>query len=547
MSSRVAVLSNVNITPICKELENRGFEVWEPTGYGDALGTLMNPLSGFVEFSPTDTFVIMDLSVLLQSCLSLDECKSEIDIWFSTLEAHTHDKGRFYISDGVCETAPFFCDRKCISTSLIESYWNERLRILAQNETAVFIFPYSEIVSELGYQKFFSRQLWYLARIPHTATAQAAIADVIVKILNSATSPAKKVLAIDLDNTIWGGVVGETGPLGVELSDEHLGLAYKDVQRVIKEMGAAGVILCIVSKNNFDDAIEVFKKNPSMVLEEKDIANFKINWDRKDKNLIAIANELNLGIDSFVFLDDNPSERTLVAEMCPGVEVINFPSDITELPGILRKTYEKYFKQNVLTDEDKAKTAQYLANAERAQFEQQVDSFEDYLDGLDIHVQHLNAEDHVERIAQLVGKTNQFNLTTKRYSQLEIESMIDEADYEVYAFNVSDRFGDSGLTAVAIVHLDDTPLIDTFLMSCRIMGKEIEVAIINYIESDFQARGYEAIEGAYAPTVKNKPVEKLYTNLGYSPVDNEGEESRFRIYLNERPQRSLHVKGLSDE
>ncbi len=547
MDARVALLSNVNITPICKELESRNVHVWEPTGYGDVLGALLNPSSGFDEFSPTDTFVLIDLSHLLQFCSSIEECDSEMDAWFSTFEAQIQERGRFYISDGVCETAPFFSDRKSVSASLVESHWNEKLKNVVDSKSTAYIFPYSEIVKSIGYRESFSKQLWYLARIPYTAKLQSAIVAEMDGILTSISTPAKKVLAIDLDNTIWGGVVGETGPLGVELSDEHLGLAYKDVQRVIKKMVNAGVVLCVISKNNFDDAIEVFKTNPSMVLKESDIACFKANWNRKDQNLAEIAKELNLGIDSFVFLDDSPTERALVSEMHPSVEVIDFPSDVTELPSILRDVYEKSFKQLVLTEEDRVKTKQYLANAERAQLELQSDNFADYLNGLDIYIEPVDIDEHIERIAQLVGKTNQFNLTTKRYSQAEIEAMAHNPKFEVYAFNVSDRFGDNGLTAVLIIDLNSTPVIDTFLMSCRIMGREIEVALIDYIESLLQSRGFDMVDGLYSPTPKNKPVEHLYESLGYSPVECEEGESRFRMYLNERPHRYLYAKGLCDE
>lgn len=546
MSERIALLSNVNVTPIARVIEQAGFDVWEPAGYGDILGALINKASGFSEFAPTDAFILVDLTTLVHTCRSLEEVASEIQSWFAGIRGKLAGSCNFYISDGVCRFAPFFDDRASLTSRCIEALWNDELMKLTTHERNVYIFPYAEMAFEIGFNAFFSDQLWYLARIPYTAKGQTAMSCKIVEMVQNIHSAPKKVMVVDLDNTLWGGVVGELGAQGVELSDEHSGLAYKDIQRMLRAMTDAGVILCVASKNNYEDAKEVFDKNTSMVLSETDIAAFKINWNRKDQSIRELADELNLGIDSFVFLDDNPAERALIQEMLPEVYVVDFPADITTLPLLLRDVFERYFKQLHITTEDRGKTRQYLENAERRAYKASSETFDEYLDGLKIEVQPVNPQDHIERITQLINKTNQFNLTTKRYSQQQVERMMQETDYAVYAFNVSDRFGDSGLTAVMILDCREVPVIDTFLMSCRVMGRDIEEAIVDFVESKLLAQGFETLEGVYSPTEKNAPVEKLYANLGYELVGQSDEGVRYKIYLRDRPKRRRHVKGSSE-
>lgn len=543
MDFRIALLSNVNVSPMARALQAEGVACWEPPGYGMVFEPLLNEELGFYAFDPTDVLLVIDLAVLLENSRSFSEATSVIDAWFNRIKGVLRSDRSFYIVDGVCRNEPYRSDRKRIPARDIEAVWNARLEELTESSENVFVFPYSQIAFSMGLGTFFSEQMWYLARMPHTSRAQSALIDEVMCI--AAKHTPHKVIAVDLDNTIWGGVVGEKGPLGVDLSDEHIGLAYKDVQRVLKSMVDAGVVLCVVSKNNFDDAIEVFQKNPAMILTEDDVTEFKVNWERKDLNLMALSEDLNLGIDSFVFLDDNPTERALVEEMLPDVKVLSFPSDITKLPDLLRQTYEELFKQQKLTGEDRNKTKQYQANAVRAEFERASDSFEDYLSGLEIVVRSVDPLEHIERIAQLIGKTNQFNLTTKRYELNEIREMVIDDDYEVYAFNVADRFGDSGLTAVAIVEFAEVPIIDTFLMSCRVMGKEIERSIIQFIEFQMYEKGYKELVGVYRPTAKNKPVEKLYEKMGYALLGGAlPDEVRYRIDLKERPVRPLYTKGL---
>lgn len=543
----IALLSNVNIDPIANRLRDEGLNVWTPDGYGDVIGALANPVSGLPDADVLAVFVFMDTTALLTLCRSKVEAEAEIDCFFASLEANLPVDSPVFVSDAICRYDPYCGDYKTSPSREVEAYWLTRLVSLAAANANVFILPVSTIAVEMGTDSFFSEKMWYLARMPHTFTAQMAVAHLVSDCVQS-DRVSKKVLAVDLDNTLWGGVVGELGSQGIELSDERLGLAYKEAQREILNMKDAGVVLVVVSKNNWDDGMGPFKTNGHMLLHEDDITAFKMNWERKDENICALAKELNLGIDSFVFLDDNVTERELVVSMLPEVAVISFPDDPVQLPAVLRDTYRTLFRMRTITDEDRRKTQQYVALAQRSALERESTSYDDYLRGLELEVKRVDAQQNIIRIAQLIGKTNQFNLTTRRHSQQAIQHMIDSSDWEVYAFDVCDRFGDNGITAILLLDFsNETPYIDTFVMSCRIMGKQVEDAVLGYVERDLICRGYDVIVGEYIETARNAPVETLFDRLGYVRLDEQAGDVVYQLELRDAPERALHVKGVHRE
>ena len=331
----------------------------------------------------------------------------------------------------------------------------------------------------------------------------------------------------------------DTAP--IELSEEHTGLAYKNLQRVILQMQSQGVLLAIVSKNNEQDAMEILEHHPHMVLRSETFAAKRINWQPKHENIREIARELNLGTDSFVFWDDNPTERELTKEMLPEVAVPDFPDKPEELAPAMAEIYKEYFAKPSITEEDRKKTAQYAANTARQELEKQAGSFEDYLKQLEIVMTRVSPEKHMERLTQLVNKTNQFNLTTKRYTQGQMAELLQEEGKRVYLYSVADRFGDNGIVAAVIVNLgagcvvsDRTadggetsdlpglpgcPVVEEFVMSCRVMGKNIEYAIMEDVEADLRESGYVFLRGIYLPTAKNQPVAELYDRLGYQRLE----------------------------
>jgi FkbH-like protein len=348
---------------------------------------------------------------------------------------------------------------------------------------------------------------------------------------------------LDLDNTLWGGLAGENDISPVNLSDDHSGLAYKNLQRVILGMQKQGVLLGIISKNNPEDADNIIDNHPHMILRSGCFAVKKINWDAKDKNIVTACDELNIGTDSAVFFDDNPAERELVKTMLPEVIVPDFPDRAEELPDVMTKIYHEYFEKPRITEEDLKKTRQYAENAERNRLLKHTESFDDYLINLETVIKREKPETNTERFLQLVNKTNQFNLTTQRYTLEELTDILDNADKKTFLYRVSDRFGDNGIVAALIVDMSaESPCIEEFVMSCRVMGRHIEHAIITEVEKELSCQGVKKLCGKYIPTAKNAPVAGLYEELGYTKLcENEDGSIEYEIEIAKSPKRVYHV------
>ena len=329
--------------------------------------------------------------------------------------------------------------------------------------------------------------------------------------LESIALKRKKCIVLDLDNTLWGGVLGEDGISGIK----------------------AGVILTVCSKNNEADVLEAWEKNPFMVLKKEHFAAYRINWTDKATNIKELAEELNIGLDSFVFVDDNPTERELIKQMLPMVSVPEFPAQPYELPMFFKQLVNDYFKVYSITDEDKKKTEQYKANAARAQAQNSFTDFGAFLESLDIQITIEAANEfNIPRIAQMTQKTNQFNLTTKRYTDADVKGFLADG-WKIWCISVADRFGDNGITGCIMVKPTPVPSpkgrvleIDTFLLSCRILGKGIEKAFVKKILIELRNQGLTEIKATYLPTAKNAQVADFYDKCGFTLVsENEGAKS----------------------
>ena len=335
-----------------------------------------------------------------------------------------------------------------------------------------------------------------------------------------------KCLVLDLDNTLWGGVLGEDGVDGIQLGGDYPGKAYSYWQQALKQLAADGVILAVCSKNNETDVQEAWEKNPSMVLKREHFSAVRINWHDKATNMRELAQELNIGLDSMVFLDDNPDERELIRQMLPQVEVLEFPEKPYMLMPFFKELVEKYFRIYAVTAEDRAKNKQYQANAMRKAEQSRFIDFDDYLYSLDLCIDVIPADEHnLPRIAQMTQKTNQFNLTTQRYTEDQVSKLID-GGWHVYCMAVSDRFGDSGITGTMFMKpVDDTALyIDSLLLSCRILGKGIEEAFFKTVLNLMRLDGYRKVTASYLPTHKNGQTADFYDRMGMTcvRVDDEG-------------------------
>lgn len=322
----------------------------------------------------------------------------------------------------------------------------------------------------------------------------------------------KKCVVLDLDNTLWGGVLGEDGISGIKLGGDYPGKAFTFFQKSLLQLAKAGVILAVCSKNNETDVLEAWENNPFMVLKKEHFAAYRINWNDKATNIKKLAEDLNIGLDSFVFVDDNPTERELIKQMLPMVSVPEFPAQPYELPSFFTKFVDDYFKVYSITEEDKKKTEQYKANAARAQAQHSFPSFEAFLESLYIQITVAAANEfNIPRIAQMTQKTNQFNLTTQRYTDADIKGFL-SSGWKIWCLSVSDRFGDNGITGCIIINGDE---IDSFLLSCRVLGKGIENAFLKSILALLKESGLTSVRASYRPSAKNTQVADFYDRNGF--------------------------------
>ncbi len=325
------------------------------------------------------------------------------------------------------------------------------------------------------------------------------------------------MLALDLDNTLWGGVVAELGPNHIAVGETPEGEAYVAFQRYLKALSQRGVLLAVASKNNPADAREPFVTNPGVVLKLDDFAAFEAGWQTKGESLQRIAASLNLGLDSFVFFDDNPAEREYIRQALPQVAVVEVPDEPAEYIRALEAG--RWFEALDLTDEDRQRTEQYRAEAQRREVQAVAPNLSDYLMSLGMVAQVAAVEEpDLPRVAQLLAKTNQFNLTTRRHSEAEIRRLLSNPGSVGLTVRLRDRFGDYGLIAVVLAEPADDPsilAIDTWLMSCRVIGRGVEVFTLQALVQAAQHLGYRHLLGQYVPTAKNSVVADLLPRLGF--------------------------------
>ncbi|WP_233552350.1 HAD family hydrolase [Petrotoga sp. Shatin.DS.tank11.9.2.9.3] len=421
----------------------------------------------------------------------------------------------------------------------IENNWLKHLYKLNNDYPNFFIFDLKELITNVGRKNFYSKKLWYLGGMKFSNYGENIIVEEITNIINALEKSRKKCLVLDLDNTLWGGVVGDIGIENIELSEFKEGARYKDFQKRIKELKELGVLLAICSKNEENYAMDVFEKNKEMVLKSDDFIIKKINWQPKSKNISEIADELNIGLDSIVFIDDSRFEREEVKSNLPQVIVPEFPEDTSNLENFIIDVYKNYFYTINQTEEDKKKTKMYVDNIKRETEKKKSASIDEFLEKLNtkIYLWKLKPE-NLQRAHQLIHKTNQFNLTTKRYSEKQLQEFMNDPYYEIYVSRVEDKFGDNGIVFLLIAKKDDNKiLIDSLIMSCRVMERFIEDRIISYLEDQWFKDGFQEIESTYLKTERNKPVENLFERLGYEVTYKDENKKIYRLNKKIKPNR----------
>ena len=374
------------------------------------------------------------------------------------------------------------------------------------------------VAASLGLGRWYDLTRFFSYKVLFTQDAHLALARSLAAIVRAVYSRSRKVLVLDLDNTLWGGVIGDDGVQGIQIGRETpQAEAYTAFQEYCLALRSRGILLAVCSKNDEENARSGFE-HPDSVLKLDHISSFKANWLPKHENLEAIAAELNLGLDSFVFVDDNPAEREIVRAQLPMVAVPEVGKDVSEYPRAVEAG--RYFEPATLSSEDFARAGQYAANAERAGQAARFTDYGQYLDSLEMQAEiALFTPIYLDRIAQLTNKTNQFNLTTRRYTLAEITSLAaDPTRIPLYG-RLADRFGDNGLVSVVIGHLEnDTVEIDLWLMSCRVLKREMELAMLDALAAQAIARGATRLVGHYLPSAKNSMVAQLYPSMGFTPI-----------------------------
>ncbi len=387
---------------------------------------------------------------------------------------------------------------------------NRELRKLASKHRGVYLLDYDDVIARYGRERWSDERKWLTMRLPMVADAMLCLTDEWRRFLHPLTGRVCKALVVDLDNTLWGGVIGEDGIEGIKLGSEYPGAAYQSLQKVILGLHRRGIILAVCSKNNFADAISVIESHPEMLLRPEHFAALRINWNDKAQNLREIAAELNIGIEALAFLDDNPAERALIRAELPEVTTIELPNEPINFARTLRDC--PVFERLTLSEEDRERGRFYAEQRQRVELQQSAASLEEFYRSLsqEIEIAAVNSRT-LARIAQLTQKTNQFNLTTRRYSEQQIAEMAADPGCRVYSARVRDRFGDHGLVGVAITReRGDAWEIDSLLLSCRVIGRAVETAILSFVADEARASSAKQLRGWFLPTKKNAPAKDFY-------------------------------------
>jgi len=390
---------------------------------------------------------------------------------------------------------------------------NKLLREKYKSSNQAYIFDFDGFCSKVGKSNLVDYKMYYLADIKIKTKFIPDLCNQYLKYIHSILFKTKKCIVLDLDNTLWGGVIGEDGIDGIELGPTSQGRSFLEFQKNLLALYDKGIILAINSKNNEEDAKEVLANHPYMILREKHFSAIRINWDDKVSNLKSIALEINIGLDSIVFFDDDKVNQDMVKTLLPEVSVIDMPKDFSQYSHILKEL--NFFETLSISSEDANRGIMYQAQKERNKLFEDSSDLSDYLRSLDMIVLFEEVkESNIPRIAQLTQKTNQFNLTTKRYSEDDISIFSASNNFRIISLNVLDKFGDNGLTGLAIIDTSESNVwkIDTFLLSCRVIGRKVEEALLAFVIDEALARNVKIVLGYFAPSKKNSIVRNFYKN-----------------------------------
>jgi FkbH-like protein len=408
---------------------------------------------------------------------------------------------------------------------------NQELQRIASEHRGLFILDYDSLVARYGRLPWHDERKWLIARMPIAADHLIYMAREWLRFLLPLSGRTAKVLVADLDNTLWGGVIGEDGITGIKLGTEYPGAAYQNLQRALLDLSCRGILLAIASKNNLEDAMQALENHPEMLLRPSNFADVRINWNDKVQSLQEIASALNVGVDSLAFLDDNPVEREQIRAALPEVFVVDLPEDPLAFASTIRDC--PVFERLALSHEDQKRTNLYALQRERSEAENNFKTKEDFFRYLEQEAEVVPVSSAtIARVAQLTQKTNQFNLTTQRHTEQQIAEMAVRSAWQVLSIRVRDRFGDHGLVGVAITRDEgENCEIESFLLSCRVIGRTVETAFLSHLAQGAASRGRCRLSGRFFPTTKNAPARDFYARHGFELVEENGKGSVWTLDL----------------
>jgi FkbH-like protein len=393
--------------------------------------------------------------------------------------------------------------------------------------TTDLLLDVAGLAETVGLETWHSPALWNMAKLPCDVSCMPIYAEHVARLLAALRGKSRKCLILDLDNTVWGGVIGDDGLQGIAIAQgDASGEAHLAVQKLALQLRQRGIVLAVSSKNTDEIARKPFREHPEMLLKEDHLAVFQANWNDKATNIKAIAQELSLGLDAMVFLDDNPVERGLVREMLPQVAVPEVPDDPAQFARTLAAA--GYFEALAFSAEDRTRAEMYQTNARRVELQKQAGDLDAYLASLDMEIDFAPFDGIGRaRISQLINKSNQFNLTTRRYSEAEVAAAEEDPNVFTLQVRLIDSFGDNGMISVIICRTAEPGVwaIDTWLMSCRVLGRKVEQMVLREIIARACEAGIETLIGTYSPTEKNDLVREHYQKLGFTKMDDRADGS----------------------
>ena len=420
--------------------------------------------------------------------------------------------------------------------SAVLQFWTQEIARLER----VRILDLHGLMLSLGTKHAHDSRKWLLYRQPYTETFWQEIGRLLGRILAAEKISPKKCIALDLDNTLWGGIIGEDGLQGIQLGDEFPGKAYRDFQQTLVCLKKKGVLLAVASKNNPEDVYEVFDKHDAMILSRKDFAALEIHWDSKVESIRRVAKKLNIGLDSIIFVDDNAKEIGEISERLPDVTCVVVPEELAELPDLFAET--DFFDFAEITDEDRRRTEMMAADSARLEIQEAM-SEEEFRKSLNLKIEVFAAQkQHLARVTQLINKTNQFNLTTVRRTQDEVEELVGSKDALVLGMDIKDKYGDYGLVGVTILKKKaKSCVIDTLLMSCRVLGRGAEDTLIAKLAEAAKSLGCDEIRGRYIATSKNAMVKDFYRHFNFK---HEPQTDEWFVRITEAPRTPENIDAI---